>query len=81
MDLKISKWGKSLALRFHSCLARQPTLRERAPVEAKLMADGTLSIQRVQWNRRAFASELAEARSSMPLGTPVMNEVRSGSRY
>ena len=33
------------------------------------------------WNRKAFALELAEARSAMPMSEPVMEELRGGARY
>ena len=81
MDLQISKWGNSLALRIPSEMVRQLNLREGATVEAQLTVDGTLSIRPAPWNRKAFAAALAEVRSSMPVGESVMEEVRRGSRY
>ncbi len=81
MDLQIAKWGNSLALRIPSEVVRRLGLREGATVQAQLSIDGTLSIRPAQWNRRAFANELTEARNAMPISESVMQEVRSGARY
>lgn len=81
MDLQIAKWGNSLALRIPSEIVRRLGLREGATVEAQLTLDGSLSIRPAQWNRKAFALELNEARSAMPMSDPVMEELRSGARY
>lgn len=81
MDLQVAKWGNSLALRIPSEVVRRLGLREGATVEAHLTVDGTLSIRPAQWSRKAFAIELSEARSTIPMTEPVMDEVRSGARY
>ena len=81
MDLQVAKWGNSLALRIPSEIVRLLGLREGATVEARLTVDGSLSIRPAQWNRKAFALELTEARSSIPMSGPVMDELRSGARY
>lgn len=81
MDLQITKWGNSLALRIPSEVVRRLGLREGATVEARLTADGSLSIRPAQWNRQAFALELAEARVALPMSEPVMDELRGRARY
>jgi antitoxin MazE len=81
MDLQIAKWGNSLALRIPSEIVRRLGLREGVTVEAQLTVDGSLSIRPAQWNRKAFALELTEARSAMPMSDPVMEELRGGARY
>jgi antitoxin MazE len=81
MDLQVTKWGNSLALRIPSEFVRQLGLREGSTVEAQLTVDGSLSIRPARWNRKAFALELIEARSAMPMSEPVMEELRSGVRY
>ena len=81
MNLQIAKWGNSLALRIPAEVVRRLGLREGATVEAQFSVDGSLSIRPAQWNRKAFALELTEARSSMPMSEPVMEELRSGARY
>jgi antitoxin MazE len=81
MNLQIAKWGNSLAIRIPSEVVRQLGLREGATVEAQLTVDGALSIRPAQWNRKAFALELAEVRSAMTIGESVMQEVRGAARY
>ena len=81
MDLQVAKWGNSLALRIPSEVVRRLGLREGATVEAHLTVDGALSIRPAQWDRKAFALELSEARNAMPMSAPVMEELRSCARY
>ena len=81
MDLQVAKWGNSLALRIPAEIVRQLGLHDGATVEAQLTVDGSLSIRPAKWDRKAFALELAEARSAMPMSESVMEELRSGARY
>jgi antitoxin MazE len=81
MKLQVAKWGNSLALRIPSEIVHRLGLREGATVEAQLTVDGSLSIRPAQWDRKAFALELAGARNAMPMSEPVMEELRSGARY
>lgn len=81
MDIQVARWGNSLALRIPSEVLRRLGLREGATVEAQITVDGNLSIRPVQWDRKAFALELNESRSTMPMSEPVMQELRSGGRY
>lgn len=81
MDLQISKWGNSLALRIPSEIARRFGLREGDTVDAQLTVDGALSIRPAGWSRRAFAGELAAARAALPVGKSVIDELRAAARY
>ena len=81
MDLQVAKWGNSLALRIPSEIVRRLGLHDGATVDAHITVDGSLSIRLAQWDRRAFALELNEARNTMPLSESVMQELRSGARY
>jgi antitoxin MazE len=81
MELLIAKWGNSLALRIPADIVRRLGLREGAAVEAQLTVDGSLSLRPAQWDRKAFAVELDEARGAMPMSESVMEEVRSAARY
>ena len=81
MELQVAKWGNSLALRIPSEVVRRLGLREGVTVEAQLTIDGSLSIRPAQWNRKAFALELTQARSAMPMSESVMEELRGGARY
>lgn len=81
MDLKVAKWGNSLALRIPSEIVRRLGLHEGATVEAQITVDGSLSIRPAQWDRKGFALELDEARSTMPMSESVVEELRNGARY
>jgi antitoxin MazE len=81
VDLQVTRWGNSLALRIPSEVVRRLGLREGATVKAHLTVDGTLSIRPARWDRKAFALELTEARSAMPMSEPVMEELRHEARY
>lgn len=81
MDLQVAKWGNSLALRIPSNVVRQLGLREGAIVDAQITIDGALSIRAAQWDRKAFSQELADARSAMPMGDPVVQDLRRSARY
>lgn len=80
MHLQVAKWGNSLALRIPADIVRRLGLREGVTVEAQFSVDGSLSIRPAQWDRKAFAQELAEARNAMPMSKPVMEELRRGAR-
>lgn len=81
MNLHVAKWGNSLALRIPAEYVRRVGIKEGDSVEASLTADGGLTIRLATWDRKAFASELATARATMPMGQSVMDEVRRGGRY
>ncbi len=81
MDVQVAKWGNSLALRIPSEVVRQLGLREGAIVEAQLTVDDSLFIRPAQWDRKAFALELAEPRRTKPMSESVMEELSSGTRY
>lgn len=81
MELQISKWGNSLAMRIPAEVARRFGLRDGDSVQAQITADGSLSICPAGWSRRAFAEELDAARDALPLGASVMDELRQATRY
>ena len=79
--MQIAKWGNSLALRIPAEYVRSAGIKEGDRVEACLTVDGGLTIRPATWNRKAFLRDLAAARETMPMGKPVMDEVRRGGRY
>lgn len=81
MSLQIAKWGNSLAMRLPAELVRRFGLREGDSVVAQLTADGALTIRPSGWSRRGFAAELDEARKALPMGRPVIDEMRRQARY
>jgi antitoxin MazE len=81
MSLQVAKWGNSLAVRIPAEYVRSIGIKEGDNLEARLTADGGLSLRSVHWDREAFARELEAARNAMPPGTPVMEAVRRSGRY
>jgi len=82
MNLQIAKWGNSLAVRIPADYVRQIGVREGDLFEARLGADGALSLKPpAQWSRKAFAAELASNRQVLPIGTSVMEQLREEARY
>ena len=81
INLQIAKWGNSLAMRLPADLVRRFGLRDGDTVEAQFTAEGALTIRPAGWNRRHFAAELASAREALPMGRPVIDEIRGEARY
>lgn len=81
LNLQVAKWGNSLALRLPAVLVRRIGLKAGDSVEARLTADGGMSLRPSTWDRKAFLAELDAARRSMPQGKSVLDEVRRGGPY
>lgn len=81
MNLHIARWGNSLAMRIPAEIVRNLGIKEGDSVDASLTADGGLAIRPAKWDRKAFASEVAEIREAMPMGISVIEELRRGARY
>jgi antitoxin MazE len=81
MDLHVSKWGNSLALRIPAEIARQLKLREGSVLEAQVTLDGCIAIRPARWDRKAFADKMNQLRASMPPTKSVIKELREASRY
>ena len=83
MNLQIAKWGNRPALRNPSELARRLALHDGDTVDARLTADGALTLRAGNLSRAAFAVE-AEAEADLalqaaPMGVSVIDELRRGS--
>ncbi|MFO1292052.1 MAG: AbrB/MazE/SpoVT family DNA-binding domain-containing protein [Rubrivivax sp.] len=78
--MQIAKWGNSLAMRLPADLVRRFGLREGDSVQVQWTADGALTIRPARWSRRAFAAELEAARQALPMGRPVIEELRRDAR-
>jgi antitoxin MazE len=81
MNIQISKWGNSLALRIPAEVVKQIHLKEGDKVEATLSMNGTLIIKPQKLDRKTLAKMARELRDSMKMGKSVMDEVRSEARY
>lgn len=81
MNIRISKWGNSLALRIPAAVIKEIQLKEGDTVEANLTSDGSLVIRPQKLDRKTLSKMARELRATMKIGTSVMDEVRSGARY
>jgi len=81
MNLQIAKWGNSLAVRIPADYVRQIGAKEGDQLQVHLGADGALNLRPVQWNRKAFARDLARHNEALPTGTSVMEHLRQDARY
>lgn len=81
MDIQVSRWGNSLAMRLPAEVARRLGVREGDHLQVRLTADGALSIRPATWSRRSFAAELAQAREALPQGPAVVADQRAAARY
>ncbi len=81
MNIQISKWGNSLALRIPATFIKQIHLKEGDKVEATLAMDGSLVIKPQKLDRKTLAKMARDLRATMKMGRSVMDEVRSEARY
>ena len=81
MQLQIPLWGNSLALQLPASVVKQLGLHNGLTVHAQVTPEGNLAIQPAHWRRSAFAAELDAARAALPMGKPVVDELRRSSRY
>ncbi len=81
MNIQISKWGNSLALRIPAAFIKEIKLKEGDKVEATLSKDGSLIIRPQKLERKEIAAQLRAFRATLKMGTSVMDEIRSKARY
>jgi antitoxin MazE len=81
MNIQISKWGNSLALRIPAAFIKEIKLKDGDQVEATLAKDGSLIIKPQKLDRKAVAAQLRAFRATLKMGKSVMHEVRSEARY
>lgn len=81
MNLQIAKWGNSLAVRIPADYLRQIGVKEGDQLQAHVGTDGALNLRPAQWNRKAFAAELARDIEALPMGSSVMEQLRTDARY
>jgi antitoxin MazE len=81
MNLQIAKWGNSLAVRIPVDYVRQIGVKEGDQLQAHVGTDGALNLRPAKWNRASFANELAHTNATLPMGTSVMEQLRSEARY
>lgn len=81
MNIQISKWGNSLALRIPAAFIKEIQLKDGDKVEATLSKDGLLIIRPQKLDRKAIAAQLRAFRATLKMGKSVIEELRSEARY
>ena len=81
MNIQISKWGNSLALRIPAAFIKEIKLKDGDQVEATLTSEGALVIKPQKLDRKEIAELIKKVRGSMKMGTSVMDEVRAEGPY
>lgn len=81
MNLQIAKWGNSLAVRIPADYVRQIGVKEGDQLQVHLGVDGALNLRAANWSRKSFAQELARDSKTLPMGTSVIEQLRSEARY
>ena len=81
MNIQISKWGNSLAVRIPAKFIKQIQLKDGDRVEATLSKDGALVIRPQKLDRKAITKMAKEFRDSMKMTRSVMDEIRSEARF
>lgn len=81
MNIQISKWGNSLALRIPTAIIKEINLKDGDKVEATLSKDGSLIIRPQKLSRKEISTKLRAFRATLKMGKSVMDEVRSEARY
>lgn len=81
MNIQISKWGNSMAIRIPATFIKQTQLKDGDRVEVTLSQDGYLIIKPHKLDRKTIAARLKKFRNTLKMGTSVMDEVRSEARY
>jgi antitoxin MazE len=82
MELQISKWGNSLALRLPAALAKDIGVSEGSHLSTKELGERLLAIQdqaqeAVSATRKTLAERLRALHKSMPLTRPVSKDEMS----
>lgn len=82
MRLQIAKWGNSLAVRLPAAAARAAGSREGDSVEASIApSGGSARIPAVSFDKSAFLRRVAKLQAAMPVGKPVVEQMRKDARY
>jgi antitoxin MazE len=81
MDIQLSKWGNSLAVRIPAEFVRSAGLKEGDALRVTLSGDGGLNRRPGNFDRKRFALELAESRKTLKVTKSVLDELRRGDRF
>jgi antitoxin MazE len=81
MNIQISRWGNSLALRIPHEILKEAHLGEGDCVSASLASDGSITLRAKRVDRKSLLKELHDLRESMPLSKSIIKQLRDSTRY
>lgn len=81
MQFYVTEHPIGLAIVVSDIYLEQLALKPGDTLMATVEADGALNLRPSHFDRKAFAEELARFRSTMKMGSPVVEEMRDDARY
>ncbi len=81
MNLQISKWGNSLALRIPHEILKEVNLSEGDYLSASLTPDGAITLRAKRVDRKSLLKELHDLRESMPVSKSIIKLLRDSAKY
>jgi len=82
LDLHVSRWGNSLAVRIPAEVARALDVTEGSVIHAEVVGPAQLRLATGKpFDRQAFLARLEDLHQRMPVTEPVVNALRNGARY
>ena len=82
MELQVSKWGNSLAVRLPTQLLKELQVQEGAVISAEVVGQGQLRLASAKtFDRKAFLARLEKLHAELPVTEPVVEQMRRDARY
>lgn len=82
MEVKVKKWGKSLAVRLPSIITKQMQIRQGDSLIAYLSSESQLILAtKPTFNKAEFIEELIALQKSLPETASVTDAIRNQAVY
>jgi antitoxin MazE len=82
LELQVSRWGNSLAVRIPAAAARQLDVSEGSVIHAEVVGPAQLRLATGKpFDRQAFLARLEALHRQMPVTQPVVEAMRANARY
>jgi len=82
LELQVSRWGNSLAVRIPADVARALAVIEGSVIHAEVVGPAQLRLATGKpFDRQAFLARLEALHRQMPVTQPVVEAMRANARY
>jgi antitoxin MazE len=82
LDLQVSRWGNSLAVRIPADVARDLAVTEGSVIHAEVVGPAQLRLATGKpFDRQAFLARLEALHQHMPVTEPVVQAMRQQARF